>query len=171
MVGSRLNVVESMGFVELGRSEAERSEAERSGGSTKRANGGIMVGAPDPEVSSSSGRRRFSAAYKARIVRKADACRESGDIGALLRREGLYSSQLAQWRQQYRDGAEAALADDKRERKRVKNPLEPEVERLCRELERANKKLKQAELIIEFQKNLCEILGISPTSVSSDGEK
>jgi transposase len=171
VAGSRLNVVEGIGFVGLERSEAERSEAERSGGSTKPADGRIVVSAPDPEVSSSSGRRRFSAAYKARIVRKADACKESGEVGALLRREGLYSSQLAQWRKQYRDGAEAALTDDKRGRKTTKNPLEPEVDKLRRELERTNKKLKQAELIIEFQKNLCEILGISPTSVSSGGEK
>ena len=130
-----------------------------------------LVVAPDPEVSSLSCRRRFSAAYKARIVRKADACSELGEIGALLRREGLYSSQLAAWRKQYRDGAEAALADDKRGRKLSKNPLEAELEKLRRELERTNKKLKQAELIIEFQKNLCEILGISPTGISTEGEK
>ena len=171
MAGSRLNAVESIGFVELERSEAERSEAERSGGSTKPADSRMMVGAPDPEVSSSSGRRRFPASYKARIVRKADACSEPGEVGALLRREGLYSSQLAAWRKQYREGAEVALADDKRGRKATKNPLEPELEKLRRELERTNKKLKQAELIIEFQKNLCEILGISPTRVSTDGEK
>lgn len=171
MAGSRLNAVEGIGFVELEGSEAERSEAERSGGPTKPADDRTLVGAPDPEVSSSNCRRRFSAAYKARIVRKADACREPGEVGALLRREGLYSSQLAEWRKQYMEGAEVALADDKRGRKTTKNPLEPEVEKLRRELERTNKKLKQAELIIEFQKNLCEILGISPTSVSIDGEK
>jgi transposase-like protein len=102
-------------------------------------------------------------------VREADACKEPGEIGALLRREGLYSSHLTHWRRDYRNGAERALADDKRGRKQTKNPLKPEVERLGRELERAQKKLKQAELIIEFQKNLCEILGISPTSVS-EGE-
>lgn len=126
---------------------------------------------PDPEVSAASGRRRFSAAYKARIVREADACKEPGDIGALLRREGLYSSHLTHWRRDYRKGAESALADDKRGRRRTKNPLADENQRLGRELERAQKKLKQAELIIEFQKNLCEILGISPTSVSTDEEK
>jgi transposase len=171
VAGSRLNAVESMGFVGMERSEAECNEAERSGGSTRPVNGRVVVGAPNPEVSSLIGRRRFSAAYKARIVRKADACREPGEIGALLRREGLYSSQLAQWRKQYKDGAESALADDKRGRKPTKNPLEPEVEKLRRELERTNKKLKQAELIIEFQKNLCEILGISPTGVSNEGER
>ena len=114
------------------------------------------------------GRRRFSASYKARIVRKADACAESGEIGALLRREGLYSSQLTEWRKQYRKGAETALTDDKRGRKAAKNPLADENLRLVRELERTQKKLWHAEIVIEFQKNLCEILGISPTSVSAE---
>ena len=144
---------------------------ERSGGLTKSAGRQVRVSAPDPEVSAASGRRRFSAAYKARIVREADACKEPGEIGALLRREGLYSSQLATWRRDYRKGAESALADDKRGRKATKNPLADENQRLGRELERAQKKLKQAELIIEFQKNLCEILGISPTGVSESEEK
>jgi transposase-like protein len=104
-------------------------------------------------------------------VREADACSQTGEIGALLRREGLFSSHLTEWRKLYRKGAQSALADDKRGRKQTRNPLKPEVERLGRELERAQKKLKQAELIIEFQKNLCEILGISPTGVSTDEEK
>jgi transposase len=171
MIRSEVNAAEKIDLVRLERSEAERSEAERSGGLTKSADGRIRVSAPDPEVSSTSGRRRFSAAYKAKIVRKADTCKEPGDIGALLRREGLYSSQLTKWRREYRLGAEAALTDDKRGRKPTKNPLEPEVEKLRRELERTQKKLKQAELIIDFQKNLCEILGISPAGVSNDGEK
>ncbi len=129
------------------------------------------VNAPDPEVSATSGRRRFSAAYKARIVRAADACKKPGEVGALLRREGLYSSNLTKWRREYRHGAEVALTDDKRGRKPTKNPLLPEVEKLRRELERTQRKLKGAELIIEFQKNLCEILGIAPTSISTEEEK
>ena len=126
---------------------------------------------PDPEVTSQIKRRRFSAAYKARIVREADACTKPGELGSLLRREGLYSSHLAKWRQQYRAGAETSLADDKRGRKVKKNPLSDENLRLVRELERTQKKLRQAEIIIEFQKYLCEILGISPTGVSADEER
>lgn len=166
-----LNAAEKIDLVRLERSEAERSEAERSGGLTKSAGRQVRVSAPDPEVSAASGRRRFSAAYKARIVREADACKEPGEIGAMLRREGLYSSHLTHWRRDYKRGAESALADDKRGRKVTKNPLADENQRLGRELERTQKKLKQAELIIEFQKNLCEILGISPTSVSKSEEK
>jgi transposase len=170
MFGSGVNGLDRMGSVRPKRREAERSEADQIGGLTQRQADELRVLAPEPEVSSSVGRRRFSASYKARIVRRADACTGSGEVGALLRREGLYSSQLAQWRKLYRDGAESALADDKRGRRPTKNPLEPEVEKLRRELDRTNKKLKQAELIIEFQKNLCEILGISPTRVSDGGE-
>ncbi len=166
-----LNAAEKIDLVRLERSEAERSEAERSGGLTKSAGSQVRVSAPNPEVSEASGRRRFSASYKARIVREADACTEPGEIGAMLRREGLYSSQLVEWRRSYRRGAEKALADDKRGRKVTKNPLVDENQRLGRELERAQKKLRQAEIIIEFQKNLCEILGISPPSVSTDEEK
>jgi len=165
MVGSAVSAVEQVGL-----GEPERGEAARSGGSRGQGGSPTRVSTPDHEVSSASGRRRFSAAYKVRIVRKADGCKEPGEVGALLRREGLYSSQLAAWRKQYRDGAAAALSDDKRGRKPTKNPLEPEVERLRRELARTQRKLKQAELIIEFQKNLCEMLGISPTGISEDGE-
>ena len=94
MFRREVNAAEKIDLVRLERSEAERSEAERSGGLTKSANGQVRVSAPDPEVSAASGRRRFSAGYKARIVREADACTEPGEIGALLRREGLYSSHL-----------------------------------------------------------------------------
>jgi transposase len=166
-----VKTAEQIDFVSQEQSEAERSEAERSGGLTKSAEKRLRVSVPDPEVSAASGRRRFSAAYKARIVREADACKEPGEIGALLRREGLYSSHLNHWRRDYRAGAESALTDDKRGRKATKNPLDDENQRLGRELLRTQKKLRQAEMIIEFQKNLCEILGISPTGVSGGEEK
>jgi transposase-like protein len=165
MNGSSLRLKERLGWSAPAGFEAERGEVEESGSVRTR------VVAPDPEVSAASGRRRFSAAYKARIVREADACTGPGEIGALLRREGLYSSSLANWRKEYRKAGESALRDDKRGRKVMRNPLAGEVERLGRELERTQKKLTQAEMIIEFQKNLCEILGISPTRVSEDGEK
>ena len=169
MSGSGLKLRERLGLVGPERSEAERSEAERSAGTTKPA--AVRMVAPNPEVPAKSSRRRFSAAYKARIVREADACREPGELGALLRREGLYSSHLTNWRRDYRKGAESALADDKRGRKSTRDPLADENDKLRRELERTEKKLKQAEMIIEFQKNLCEILGISPTGISNDGER
>ena len=166
MNGSSLRLKERLGLSGRVKGEAERSEAD-GGGMVARPS--VRV-APDPEVSSVSGRRRFSASYKARIVREADACVEPGDVGALLRREGLYSSHLTHWRREYRRAGESALADDKRGRKPTKNPLADENERLGRELERTEKRLAQAQLIIEFQKNLCEILGICPTGVSTEGQ-
>jgi transposase-like protein len=167
MNGSSLRLKERLGLSGSGIDGEERGEAERVPGFAKPP---VRV-APDPEVSSVSGRRRFSAAYKARIVREADGCVEPGEVGALLRREGLYSSNLTHWRKQYRKAGEAALADDNRGRKVMRNPLQPEVDKLRHDLERTEKKLAQAELIIGFQKNLCEILGISPARVSTEGER
>ena len=167
MNGNGLRLKERLGLSGRVRGEAERSEAD-GGGMVARPS--VRV-APDSEVSSVPGRRRFPASYKARIVREADACIEPGEVGALLRREGLYSSNLTNWRKEYRKAGEAALAENKRGRKVTRNPLAGEVERLGRELERAEKKLAQAELIIEFQKNLCEILGICPTGVSTEGQR
>ncbi len=162
MNGSSLRLKERLGL-----SGSVREEAEQVAEFVKPS---VRIG-PDPEVCSARGRRRFSAGYKARIVREADACVEAGEVGSLLRREGLYSSHLAHWRKQYRKAGEAALVDDRRGRKVTGNPLASEVERLGRELERTQKKLSQAEMIIEFQKNLCEILGISPARVSTEGDR
>lgn len=139
----------------------ERGEPERSGG---EPNGGANnpaadSPAPDPEVLAKPQRRRFTAAYKARIVEEAQRCTESGQIGALLRREGLYSSALTQWRRQYQSGALGALKDDRRGRKRTRDARDQELERLQRDNERLNKKLRQAELIIEIQKKVAAMLG------------
>jgi len=123
---------------------------------------------PDPEVAARPKRRRFSAAYKARVVEEAEGCTEPGDIGALLRREGLYSSHLAQWRQLYRAGALQALRDDRRGRKPTKHPLEDEVARLHKHNERLARRLEQAEMIIEIQKKVASMLGIPLNSVENE---
>lgn len=123
---------------------------------------GRSVVAPDPEVTPKPIKRRFTVAYKLSILEEADRCSKPGEIGQLLRREGLYSSHLVLWRRQRRAGTLAALAPAKRGRKaEPRNPLASEVERLRRENERLEKRLKQAETIIEFQKKVSEILGIS----------
>ena len=123
---------------------------------------------PDPEVPAGPKRRRFSAAYKARVVEEAEGCTAPGEIGALLRREGLYSSQLSKWRQLYRAGALQALRDDKRGRKATKPPLEDEVERLRKHNERLAHRLEQAETIIEIQKKVATMLGIPLNSVENE---
>ena len=150
----------------------ERGEPERSGGEPNGVANNRAAAAsppPDPEVSAKTQRRRFTPAYKARIVEEAMACTEPGQIGALLRREGLYSSALTLWRRQYQSGALQALKDDKRGRKRTRDARDQELERLQREVDRLNKKLNQAELIIEIQKKVAAILG-NPIETPSNNE-
>jgi transposase len=115
-------------------------------------------GAPDPEVTERPKRRRFTAEYKLRILREADACKGDGDLGALLRREGLYSSHLATWRQQRDEIAKAGL----KARKRGPKPkgVDPRIKRLERENARLKRRLEEAETIIDFQKKLSKLLGI-----------
>lgn len=115
----------------------------------------------DPAVSEKPVRRRFTAEYKLRMLREADGCTAPGQLGALLRREGLYSSHLTTWRQQREEGTLAGLAPKRRGRKpSPEAPLVAENERLQRENQRLTAKLRQAETIIEVQKKLSEILGI-----------
>jgi transposase len=125
---------------------------------------------PDPAVPEKPERRRFTAEYKLRILREADRSTEPGHLGALLRREGLYSSHLTTWRQQRQEGTLAGLAPKRRGRKA--NPdaaLIAENERLKRETQRLAVKLRQAETIIEVQKKLSEILAIPRPSPESTG--
>ncbi len=116
---------------------------------------------PDPEVMEKKPRRRFTAAYKLRILREYESCRQPGEIGALLRREGLYHSNISTWRRQRDQGAIQGLSPKKRGRKaRKPDPMARKVARLERENRQLAKKLKQAETIIEVQKKISEILGI-----------
>jgi transposase-like protein len=113
----------------------------------------------DPEVPEKASRRRFTAEYKVRIVREADACTEPGQIGALLRREGLYSSHLTEWRRLRDEGGLAGLAPQKRGRKPKLDPQQLENSKLRRENERLAERLRKAEAIIAAQKKIAEILG------------
>jgi transposase len=116
---------------------------------------------PDPAVPEKPVRRRFTAEYKLRILREADRSTEPGQLGALLRREGLYSSHLTTWRQQRDAGTLAGLAPKRRGPKPNPDaPLLAENQRLRRENQRLVAQLRQAETIIEVQKKLSEILGI-----------
>ena len=115
-------------------------------------------GAPDPEVTERAKRRRFTAEYKLRILRKADACKGDGDVGALLRREGLYSSQLAAWRRQRDEIAKAGLKARKRGPKG--KVVDPQVKQLKRENARLKRRLERVELMLTIQKKASEMLGI-----------
>ena len=120
-------------------------------------------GAGSPEVPEKAKRRRFEAAYKLRVLAEADRCTEPGQLGELLRREGLYSSHLTTWRKQRDEGALEALGSKKRGRKaKRKDAVALENERLRRENERLTQRLKQAETIIEVQKKVSEMLGTVP---------
>lgn len=115
---------------------------------------------PDPEVPAAARRRRFTADYKRGILEQVDQCSESGEIGALLRREGLYSSHLAKWRQQRDAGALAGLTPKKRGRKaQAKDPQAQRVAKLERENARLRDHLEKAQTIIEVQKKLSKLLG------------
>ena len=113
---------------------------------------------PDPEVTPKAKRRRFSAEYKLRVLAEADDCTQRGEIGALLRREGLYSSHLDKWRKQREKGQLQGLSGSKRGRKAERHAAE--LARLRRENEQLQVRLQQAEAIIDVQKKLCGLLGL-----------
>ena len=116
---------------------------------------------PDPEVSDKPRRRRHSAKYKLKILRELDGCREPGQIGAVLRREGLYSSHISEWRKKRAAGELRALTPRKAGRKpKPHNPQEAEYVRLQRENARLKEELRKAQLIIEVQKKVSEMLNI-----------
>ena len=138
----------------------EESEGPAPGGRLDREGASAVVA--NPEVLEKAIRRRFTAEYKLRVLGQADACdRSGGSIGELLRREGLYSSHLFNWRKQRDQGTLSALRPRKRGRKpQPSPPLTQENHRLQRENDRLTARLKQAEMIIDIQKKVSEILGI-----------
>ena len=136
---------------------------------TTSGNGQVHAGPmPDPEVPERPRRRRFAAAYKLEILREIDAATEPGAIGAILRRERLYSSHLVDWRRARDRGALEALA---RPSGRPRpNPLAKEVDRLTRQNTRLEQRLATAERIIEIQGKVSELLGIPLAQPSEDDE-
>ncbi len=144
----------------------ERSETPVSGGAEGAGCGPRPIQPPiviaDPEVPEKARRRRFSAKYKLRVLDEADRCSQPGELGELLRREGLYSSHLTCWRKQRREGSLQGLEPRKRGRKaQPKNPLTKRVSELERENEILRKRIEQAELIIDVQKKVSQILGVT----------
>jgi transposase-like protein len=117
---------------------------------------------PDPEVAAKPKRRRFTAEYRLRILEEADRCTEPGDVGQLLRREGLYSSHLTAWRKARRSGALRGLASKKRGAKpKARNPLEPKVRQLEAKVDRLEEDLRKAHTILDVQEKVAGLLGFS----------
>ena len=134
--------------------------------SLQSANGRVpAVLSGSTEVVPKAKRRTFSAAYKQQILQAADACRQAGQLGALLRREGLYSSHLTTWRRQ-RDRGELGT----KKRGKPADPQAQEVARLKRQNARLQAQLAQAETIIAVQKKLCDLLGL-PVADSPRADK
>jgi len=132
---------------------------EGAEGERRHTAGGVSApaGVPDPELAARATRRRFTAAYKLKIVLAAEACTKPGEIGELLRREGLYSSLLTEWRKARDSGALGALEP----RQRGPKPPSADTVRLAevrRELERSQADLKVARRVIEVQGNVSALL-------------
>lgn len=140
----------------------------QSYGDTPPPGGNEPAGPPNSEVLDKAVRRRFTAEYKLQVLRQAAAC-TPGELGALLRREGLYSSHLTTWRRQRERGELAGLAPKQRGRKaRQPDPAARRVAELERETGRLRRRLEQAEIIIEVQKKLAKLLGIPLSQPQSD---
>jgi transposase-like protein len=123
----------------------------------ENSNGSVKELMPNTEVVAKAKRKRFTAGEKLRLLREVEACRGSGEIGALLRREGIYSSYLTTWRKQRELGELDGLAPHKRGPK--PNPEAIELAKLRREHERLQERMRRAELIIDVQKKVARMLG------------
>ena len=128
------------------------------------ASHGVVVpgaGVNEVEVMAKATRRRFSAAYKLQILREAEACTQPGELGALLRREGLYSSNLRTWQAQRQAGELGGLAPKRRgPAPKAKNPFAAKMAALEREVTRQTARADRAEALVDLQKKVSELLGI-----------
>ena len=137
-----------------------RSEAAASDGADR---------VPDPEVDARPRRRTFTAEYKRRILREADAAKARGELGALLRREGLYSSALTAWRKE-RDAATQAAFSQPRGPKPRLNPLAAENDKLRRQNQRLEEELRKAQIVIDVQKKVARLLRQPGSGTPSKGQ-
>src|SRR5213080_752526 len=148
------------GLADAERSEGERSEPQRSAAAAKAGADAVTRTRPDPEVVAKPKRRTYTAEYKQRILAEAEAAAATrGGLGALLRREGLYSSLLTYWRRERAKGVLEALTPQKRGPKSKRNPMEEEVQKLLRQNARLTEDLRKAHIVIDVQKKVAALLG------------
>jgi len=160
------------GLAAAERSEGERSEPQRSAAAAKAGAETVTRARPDPEVVAQPKRRTYTAEYKQRILAEAEAAAATrGGLGALLRREGLYSSLLTYWRRERADGIREALTPRKRGPKSKHNPMEEEVQKLRRHNLRLTEDLRKAHIIIDVQKKVAALLGNPIPGTDPDPEE
>ncbi len=161
MNGNSLGVVLSPGGLAVAqRSEGERSEPQHSAATAKAGADPASGSRPDPEVVAQPKRRTYTAEYKLGILQEAEAAAATrGGIGALLRREGLFSSLLATWRRERANGILEALTPQKRGPKSKRHLLDEENQKLRRQNARLTEDLRKAHIIIDVQKKVAALLG------------
>ena len=145
----------------------QQQQSHQQKSNFQNLNGQLKEVVLDPEVVVRAKRRQFSRVYKLDILEQAEQCTDVGQIGALLRREGLYASHLTRWRQARERGELDRSSQTKRGRKA--DPQAVELACLKKENERLKKQLAQAELIIDVQKKVSQLVGLSiPSSNEND---
>src|SRR3984893_8373482 len=144
----------------LAAAKRREGEPQRSVAAAKAGADSLAASRPDPEVVAKAKRRTYTAEYKQRILLEAEAAAATrGGLGALLRREGLYSSLLTYWRRERANGILEALTPQKRGPKSKRNPMEEEVQKLLRQNARLTEDLRKAHIIIDVQKKVAALLG------------
>ena len=172
MNGNSLGVLSSGGLAGAERSAGEPSEPQRSAAAAKAGASSGLASPPDSEVVAKPKRRSFTVEYKLRILTEAEAAAATpGGVGALLRREGLYSSLLAYWRREWADGIREALTPQKRGPKSKCHPMEDENQKLRRQNARLTEELRKAHIIIEVQKKVAALLGHPIPEQDAEEEK
>ena len=160
MNGNSLGVLPSGALAAAERSGGERSEPQRSAAAANAGTDSLPASWPDPEVVAKPKRRTYTAEYKLNILQEAEAAAATrGGVGALLRREGLYSSLLATWRRERANGILEALTPQKRGPKSKRHPLDEENQKLRRQNARLAEDLRKAHIIIDVQKKVAALLG------------
>ena len=157
MNNHKVSAVSPSALASVGRREPERSDGDRS---TTDANAGVARDIhANPEVVAQAKRRQFTAEYKQRILGEVDQTQGSGGIGALLRREGLYSSLVTTWRREKEAGTLRALTPQKRGPKSRHDPVADENQQLRRDCQRLTEELRKADIVIDIQKKVAALLG------------
>ncbi len=160
MNGHTMSVLSPGALAGAERSAGERSEPQRSAAAAKAGVDAVLASRPDPEVVAKPKRRTYTAEYKQHILQEAEAAAATrGGVGALLRREGLYSSLLYVWRRERANSIREALTPQKRGPKSQRHPREEENQKLRRQNARLAEDLRKAHIIIDVQKKVAALLG------------